>query len=149
MFFREFSVLKVKSAVRQSFEFPLSLDECAASPLAGAFSEGQLKAMDRAVGHLPFAQRTHDGRRAWSISAKRGELDVWFTSDGSVFVEGVTSLNIVYALFLQLLEVCPDLALEDRITGELHDRHSLLRLVRRDEQKASERLTVAASLAAA
>jgi hypothetical protein len=98
---------------------------------------------------LAGAQRTHDGRRAWSISAKRGELDVWFTSDGSVFVEGATSLNIVYALFLQLLEVCPDLALEDRITGELHDRHSLLRLVRRDEQKASERLTVAASLAAA
>ncbi|MDP3238521.1 MAG: hypothetical protein Q8S33_35050 [Myxococcales bacterium] len=149
MFFREFSVLKVKSAVRQSFEFPLSLDECAASPFAGVFSEGQLKAMDRAVGHLPFAQRTHDGRRAWSISAKRGELDVWFTSDGSVFVEGVTSLNVVYALFLQLLEVCPDLALEDRITGELHDRHSLLRLVRRDEHKASARLTVAAALAAA
>lgn len=149
MFFREFSVLKVKTAVRQSFEFPISIDECAASPLAGVLTEGQLKAMDRAVGHLPFAQRTHDGRRAWSIMAKRGELDVWFTSDGSVFVEGITSLNVVYALFLQLLEVCPDLALEDRITGELHDRHSLLRLVRRDEQKVSDRLTVAASLAAA
>ncbi len=146
MFFREFSVLKEKPSVRQSFEFPISLDECAASPFAGAMTEGQLKAMDRAVGHLPFA---HDGRRAWSISANRGELDVWFTSDGSIFVEGVTSLNIVYALFLQLLEACPDLALEDRITGELHDRHSLLRLVRRDEQKVSDRFNLAASLAAA
>jgi hypothetical protein len=55
-------------------------------------------------------------RRAWSISAKRGELDVWSTSDGSIFVEGVTSLNVVYALFPQFHEVCPDLALEDRIT---------------------------------
>ncbi|MBL8938218.1 MAG: hypothetical protein JNM69_26880 [Archangium sp.] len=149
MFFREFAVLKVKPSVRQTWEFPVSLDECSESPLAGAFDETLLKAMDRAVGHFPFAQRTHDGRRAWSIFAKRGELDVWFTSDGSLFVEGVTSLNVVYALFLQLLEVCSDLAIEDRITGELHDRASLLRLVRRDEQKVSRKFTVAASLVAA
>ena len=61
----------------------------------------------------------------------------------------MTSLNVVYALFLQLLEVCSDLAIEDRITGELHDRASLLRLVRRDEQKVSRKFTVAASLVAA
>lgn len=149
MFFREFAILKVKPAVRQTWEFPVSLDECTESPLAGGLDESLIKAMDRAVGHFPFAQRTHDGRRAWSIFAKRGELDVWFTSDGSLFVEGVTSLNVVYALFLQLLEVHADLAIEDRITGELHDRASLLRLVRRDEQKVSRRYTVAASLVAA
>jgi hypothetical protein len=149
MFFREFAVMKVKTSVRRSFEFPVSLDECAASPFVGGLTEGELKAMDRAVGHLPFAERTHDGRRAWSIPTNRGEIDVWLTSDGSIFVEGVTSLNVVYATFLQLLEVCPDLVLEDRITGQLHDRHSLLHLVRRDEQKVSNRFSVEASLAAA
>jgi hypothetical protein len=97
---------------------------------------------------LPFAQRTHDGRRAWEISTRRGELDVWFTSDGSIFLEGVTSLNVVFAVFVQLLEVCPDLALEDRITGELHDRASLLKLVRRDEQKVASRASAAAALVA-
>jgi hypothetical protein len=124
MFFREFTVLKVKREARQTWEFPVSIDECAESPLAGAFDEPTLKKLDRAVGGLEFAQRTHDGRRAWSVAARRGALDVWLTSDGSVFVEGVTSLNVVYALFLQLLDVCRDLVIEDRITGELHDRAS-------------------------
>lgn len=148
MFFREFSILKVRASARQTWEFPVAIDEFSQSPLAGPFDEAQVKAMDRAVGRLPFSQRTHDGRRAWRIDARRGELDVWFTSDGCVFVEGVTTLNVVYALFLQLLEVCPDLVLEDRITGELHSRASLLRLVRRDEQKLSQRFSSAAALAA-
>lgn len=149
MFFREFSVLKVKQSVRQTWEFPVSLDECAESPLAGPLDETQARALDRAVGHLPFAQRTHDGRRAWAVQTKHGELDVWFTSDGSVFIEGVTSLNLVFAVFVQMLEVCPQLALEDRITGELHDRASLLRLVRKDEQKVALRFTQAALAAVA
>lgn len=149
MFFREFSVVKVKRAVRQSWEFPFSLDECTESPLAGPFSDEQLKAIDQAVGQLPFSERTHDGRRAWAVTTKHGALDVWLTSDGSVFIDGETSLNLVYAVFLQVLEVCPDVALEDRITGELHDRASLLRLVRRDEQKTAWRLTAAAMMATA
>jgi hypothetical protein len=149
MFFREFSVVRVKSQVRTHWEFPFSLDECTdSSPLAGAFDEALQRRLDVACGHLPFAQRTHDGRRAWEISTFRGELDVWFTSDGSIFLEGVTSLNVVFAVFVQLLEVCPDLALEDRITGELHDRASLLKLVRRDEEKVASRATAAAELAA-
>lgn len=147
MFFREFSIVRVKSQVR-SWEFPFNLDECAESPLAGAFDEALVRKLDVACGHLPFAQRTHDGRRAWALMTSRGELDVWFTSDGSIFVDGVTSLNPVFAVFAQLLEVCPDLALEDRITGELHDRASLLRLVRRDEQKRVNRFSAAAMMAA-
>jgi hypothetical protein len=147
MFFREFSIVRVKSQVR-GWEFPFNLDECVQSPLAGALDDGLSRKLDLACGHLPFARRTHDGRRAWSLMTSRGELDVWFTSDGSLFLEGVTSLNLVFAVFAQLLEVCPELALEDRITGELHDRASLLRLVRRDEQKRANRYSVAASLAA-
>ncbi len=146
MFFREFSVQKVRRSTRE-WEFPLKFEECPVNPLAGAFDENLMRAFDRAVGHLPFARRPHDGRRAWTISADKGSLDVWLTSDGSVFVEGVTSLNVVYALFLQLLEVCPELVLEDRITGELHDRRSLLALVRLDEEKRARRLSQELSLA--
>lgn len=142
MFFREFSVLKLRRSVVAEWEFPMSLDECASSPLAGAFDEATLRAFDRRLSQFPFATRTHDGRRAWTIDAGKGHLDVWLTSDGSVFAEGITSLNLVYAFFLQLLEVSPALALEDRITGELHDRHSLLRLVRRDEEKLANRLSL-------
>jgi hypothetical protein len=147
MFLREFAILKVKSKVR-SWEFPLSLDECADSPLAGPLDEALARQLDQACGHLPFARRTRDGRRAWAVHTPRGSLDVWFTSDGSLFLEGVTSLNPVFAVFAQLLEVCGDLVLEDRITGELHDRASLLRLVRRDEQRTAWRFSAAASLAA-
>ncbi len=99
------------------------------------------------LSQFPFATRTHDGRRAWTISAGNARLEVWLTSDGSIFVEGVTSLNLVYACFLQLLEASPDLALEDRITGELHARQSLLRLVRRDEEKRAHRLSLELSYA--
>lgn len=147
MFFREFSIVRVKSQVR-GWEFPFNLDECAESPLAGAFDDAMLRRLDVACGHLPFARRSLDGRRAWTLLTPRGELDVWFTSDGSVFIEGITSLNPVFAVFAQLLEICPDLALEDRITGELHDRASLLRLVRRDEEKVATRFSLAAALAA-
>jgi len=140
MFFREFSILKVRRSVVAQWEFPMNLDECPGTPLAGAFDDTMLRAFDRRLSQFPFATRTHDGRRAWTISADKGHLDVWLTSDGSVFAEGITSLNLVYALFLQLLEVTPDLALEDRITGELHDRKSLLRLVRRDEEKRAHQL---------
>lgn len=145
MFFREFSILKVRSSVHE-WEFPLKFDECPTNPLAGAFDERLMRAFDRAIGHLPFARRPHDGRRAWIIEADKGSLDVWLTSDGSLFVEGVTSLNVVYALLLQLLEVCPDLVLEDRITGELHDRRSLLGLVRRDEEKHARRRSLELAL---
>lgn len=148
MFFREFTLLKVRRPAGARWEFPLSLDECHETPLAGSFDEGQLAALDRAIGHLPFARRTRDGRRAWRIATRRGELDVWLTSDGSVFVEGVTTLNLVYALLLQALEVHRDLAVEDRITGELHDRASLLGLVRREEQRAARRAGALADAAA-
>lgn len=135
MFFREFSVLKVKPAAR-GWEFPLCLDECDVSPLAGRFSDAELARIDAAVGRLPFVRRTHDGRRAWELSTARGSVEVWLTSDGSVFIEGVTSLNVVFAVFAQILETCPEVVLEDRITEHLHSRHSLLSLVRRAEQKA-------------
>ena len=43
--------------------------------------------------------------------------------------------NLIYGLYVHLLAVVPELGLEDGITGVIHNRKSLLRLVRRDEQK--------------
>lgn len=135
MFEREFTILRAKKQVI-GWEFPLTLEELAESPFAGPFDEVMMRRLDVACGSFPFAQRTHDGRRAWRIATPgRGEIDVWLTSDGGIFVEGRTSLNLVYGLLVHLMQTCPEIVLEDSITGVLHNNRSLLRLVRRDEEK--------------
>jgi hypothetical protein len=133
---REFSILRVKKQVLASWEFPLTVDEVDESPLAGPFDEVTADRLFRAVGTFPFARRMRDGRKAWAIEApKRGSMDVWRTSDGSFFVEGELQLNLIYGLYVHLMQVYPDLVVEDRITGVLHNRASLLRLVRREEER--------------
>jgi len=130
---REFSIVRVKAEAAK-WEFPLAWDEVTSSPLAGPFSQLDQLRLDVAVGCFPFARRTGDGRRAWRIRAPgSGEIEVWVTSDGSVFIEGETTLNLVYGLFVHLSETQPHLVIEDSITGVVHNEKSLLRLVRRDE----------------
>jgi hypothetical protein len=130
---RQFSIARMKREATQ-WEFPMSWDEVRSSPLGGAFSMLEQRQLDTAVGCFPFARRTGDGRRAWRISSpSAGTLEVWVTSDGSVFLEGETTLNLVYGLFVHLMEMMPTLVLEDRITEVVHNEKSLLRLVRRDE----------------
>lgn len=133
---REFALIRVKKHVLSSWEFPLVMDEADESPLAGPFDEVTADRLFRATGHFPFAKKTGDGRRAWRVTApKRGEMEVWLTSDGSLFVEGDLQLNLIYGLYVHLMQTCPDLVVEDRITGVLHNRASLLRLVRREEAR--------------
>ncbi len=130
---RLFSIVRVKREATK-WEYPLSWDEVAASPLAGAFSQLDQLRIDVAVGCFPFARRTGDGRRAWRISSpSAGTIEVWVTSDGSVYVEGETTLNLVYGLFVHLADTLPDLVLEDRVTDVVHNEKSLLRLVHHDE----------------
>jgi hypothetical protein len=130
---REFSIVRVKREASK-WEFPLSWDEVTSSPLAGPFSQLDQLRLDVAVGCFPFARRTGDGRRAWRIAAPgSGVVEVWVTSDGSLFIEGETTLNLVYGLYVHLSETQPNLVLEDRITNVVHNEKSLLRLVRRDE----------------
>jgi hypothetical protein len=130
---REFSIVRVKSEVAK-WEFPLAWDEVTASPLAGPFNQLDQLRIDVAVGCFPNARRTGDGRRAWRVSMQgAGKVDVWVTSDGSVFIEGETSLNLVYALFVHLTENQPNLVIEDRITNVVHNEQSLRGLMRRDE----------------
>jgi len=136
MLVRQFALLRTKPGLTRDWEFPLSHDEALESPLAGPLTEAQRKRLDVHLGRFPFARRTQDGRKAWRIEVPhRGWLEAWITSDGSLFLEGTAGLNAVYGLYVHLLELGADFALEDCITGVLHNRASLLRLVRRDEEK--------------
>ena len=130
---REFSIIRVKSEAAK-WEFPLSWDDVDESPLAGPFSQLDQLRFDVAVGCFPFARRTRDGRRAWRIVGHgSGVVEVWITSDGSVFIEGETTLNLVYSLFVHLSETQRNLVLEDRSTNVVHNEQSLLSLMRREE----------------
>lgn len=134
--YREFAIIRVKKQVLASWEFPLSLDEVEESPLGGPFDELTADRLFRTIGGFPFAARLRDGRKAWDITApRRGHLEAWLTSDGSLFVEGEMQLNLIYGLYVHLMQSYPELAVEDRITGVMHNRASLLRLVRREEER--------------
>ena len=133
---RQFTISRVRKQVTSSWEFPLTWDEVNESPLAGPFSHLEQRRLDTAIGCFPFARRTGDGRRAWRINSPgSGDVVAWVTSDGSLFVEGETTLNLVYALYVHLCDICPELVVEDRITSVVHNASSLLRLVRRDEER--------------
>lgn len=130
---REFSIVRVKREAT-SWEFPMAWDEVTESPLAGPFSQLDQLRLDVAVGCFPFARRTGDGRRAWRVRMPgSGVIVVWVTSDGSLFIEGETTLNLVYSLFAHLSETLHGLVIEDRITDVVHNEQSLLRLMRREE----------------
>jgi hypothetical protein len=137
--FREFALIRVKKQALRDWEFPVTADELpelGGSLLAGRFDGDQLERIYRAIGTFPFARKTGDGRRAWRIAApKYGVLEVWFREDGRVLLRGELHLNLVYGLYVHLVEVCPEIAVEDRITGVLHNRASLLRLVRHEEER--------------
>lgn len=130
---REFSIIRVKSEVT-TWDFPLSWDEVEQSPFAGPFNQLDQLRLDVAVGCFPSTRRTRDGRRAWRVSGQGGaSIEVWITSDGSLFIDGQTSLSLVHSLFVHLAQTQRNLVIEDRIAGVAHDEQSLLRLLRREE----------------
>lgn len=132
---RQFSLLRLRKQAA-TWEFPITHDEFLESPLAGPFDELMMKRLDAALAAFPFAERSHAHRRSWNVAAPGGGVvDVWLSCDGTIWLEGETTLNLVYGLYAHLLAVVPEMGLEDGITGVIHNRKSLLRLVRRDEQK--------------
>lgn len=132
---RQFSLLRLRKQAA-TWEFPITHDEFLESPLAGPFDEVTMQRLDAALARFPFAERSRSRRRAWNVAAPGGgQVEVWLSSDGTIWLEGATTLNLIYGLYVHLLAVVPDLGLEDGITGVIHNRRSLLRLVRRDEAK--------------
>jgi hypothetical protein len=133
---RQFAIVRLKKQSLETWEFPITSDEFRTSPLAGIFDEQTKETLHAAICNFPFSYRTRDGRKAWTVTApKGGTVDVWLTSDGQLWIEGETNLNLIYGLYVHVLQAVPDLAVEDCITGVIHNRASLLRLVRRDEEK--------------
>jgi hypothetical protein len=124
---REFSILRMK-ADAATWEYPLSWDEVTKFSPLGAFSEFELHRLRCAIATFPRAKPVRDGRRAWTI---RG-VEAWLTSDGSLFIDGLMDLEFMHSLFLHLRAALPNLLLEDRITGVVHDERSLHRLMMRD-----------------
>jgi hypothetical protein len=134
MLHRTFALLRTSPGLANQYEFPLSLSECPRSPLAGAFDAASHRHMAQRLALFPFAVRSPDKAKAWLIRTPQGDaLEVWLTSDGQVWLSGRTRLNLVFAVYMQLVEACLDVVLEDSITGQLHNRSSFLALVRRDE----------------
>lgn len=129
---REFSIVRVKQEASQ-WEFPLSWDELEGSPLAGPFNQLDQLRLDVALGCFPGARRTRDGRRAWRISQHSSVLEAWITSDGGLYLDGDTSLELVHELFAHLSLTQRNLVLEDAITGVVHNEQSLAGLVRHEE----------------
>lgn len=125
---REFSIIRMKPEAA-TWEYPLSWDEVTKfSPLGGAFSEFELRRLHYAIATFPRARPVRDGRRAWTIHG----VEAWLTSDGCLFVDGLMDLEFMHALFVHLRAALPNLLVEDRITGVVHDEHSLARLMARD-----------------
>lgn len=111
------------------WEFPLTWDECRSNPLAGPLSELERRRLETKIDSMHHAKRIRGRGTAWKVRS----LEVWLTSDGSFFVEGVSSLGEVWELFLDVQQMMPDLVLEDRITQMLHNEASLFRLVLREQ----------------
>jgi hypothetical protein len=130
---REFSIVRVKRETTK-WAFPISWDDVETNPLAGPFSQLDQLRLDVALGCFPFARRTRDNRRAWRVTAQGGgSAEVWITSDGSLFIEGNCSLNLICSLFLHVAATQPNLVIEDRTLGMVHDERSLMRAMRREE----------------
>ncbi|MFO0599462.1 MAG: hypothetical protein U0228_29420 [Myxococcaceae bacterium] len=126
---REFSIIRMKAEAK-TWEFPLSWDETTKfSPVAGTFSEFEMHRLHHAIATFPRARPVRDGRRAWTIHG----VDVWLTSDGSLYVDGMMDLEFITELFRHLKRSLSDLLVEDRITNVIHDLKSLERLARREE----------------
>ena len=133
----EFSIVRVKREAMQ-WAFPVSWDDVQSNPLAGPFSQLDQLRLDVALGCFPFARRTKDGRRAWRIAGHgSGYVEVWITSDGSLFIEGHASLNLICSIFSHLSETQPNLLIEDRASGVVHNERTLLRAMRNDEVAAA------------
>lgn len=122
---REFTFLKVRPSVQAQWAFPHALEVEDASPFAGVLSREQVQSLEKWVGLFPFAQRL-DGRHRWfRILTPQGErAECWLTSDGQIWASG--AMRLIYALFVQLQEVCPELLAEEPDTGMFHDRDSLM-----------------------
>jgi hypothetical protein len=118
------AIVRIKRSLVHAL--PLNVEGSTVNPLAGPFDHFTRARLSFAVGKFPFAQRVESGvKDTFEIEAPGGgRLEVWVTPDGHLFIDSQAGLELVLALFLDLVGVTSDLAIEDPSRGVLHDAAS-------------------------
>jgi len=118
------AIVRIKKSLVHAL--PLSVGDGKVNPLAGPFDHFTRARLSYAVGKFPFAQKVERGvRDTYEIEAPGGgRLEVWITSDGHIFMDSQAGLELVLALYIELLGVTPDIAIEDPQRGVLHGAES-------------------------
>ena len=102
---------------------PLVVGDGAANPLAGPFDGFTRARLSYAVGKFPYAQKLEQAvKDTFEIEAPGGgRLEVLLTADGHIFLDSQAGLELVLSLFIELRNVCAEIAIEDPQRGVLHD----------------------------
>ncbi len=115
------SIVRLKKSLVQTL--PLAVGDGAVNPLAGPFDGFTRARLSYTVGKFPFAQKVPTSvRDTFEIEAPGGgRLEVWLTPDGHIFMDSQAGLELVLSLYIELRNVCPDIAIEDPQRGVLHN----------------------------
>jgi hypothetical protein len=118
------AIVRIKKSLVHAL--PLSVGSGNVNPLAGPFDHFTRARLSYAVGKFPFAQKVDQGvRDTYEIEAPGGgRLEVWLTSDGHIFLDSQAGLELVLSLYIELLGVTGDIAIEDPQRSVLHSAES-------------------------
>jgi hypothetical protein len=118
------AIVRIKKSLIHAL--PLTVEASNVNPLGGPFDNFTRARLSYAVGKFPFAQKLETGvRDTFEIEAPGGgRLEVWVTSDGHIFMDSQAGLELVLSLYIDLLAVAPDIAIEDPQRGILHGAES-------------------------
>lgn len=123
------AIVRIKRSLVHAL--PLNVEGSKVNPLAGPFDHFTRARLSFAIAKFPFAQRVENGvKDTFEIEAPGGgRLEVWLTPDGHLFMDSQAGLELVLALFLDLVAVTPELAIEDPGKGVLHDAASFQEMI--------------------
>ncbi|MBL8957833.1 MAG: hypothetical protein JNK82_44070 [Myxococcaceae bacterium] len=115
------SIVRLKKGLVNAL--PLDVSGDGPSPLAGPFDGFTRARLSYTVGKFPFAQKLPTNvRDTYEIEAPGGgRLEVWLTPDGHIFMDSQAGLELVLSLYIELRNVCPDIAIEDPQRGVMHN----------------------------
>jgi hypothetical protein len=123
------AIVRIKKGILGTL--PLALESTQRNPLSGPFDTAMRARLTHAVGRFPFAQRlAHARKDTYEIDAPEGgRLIVWLTGDGHIFMDSHGALELALSVYMDLLALVGDLALEDRLRGVLHSMESFDALI--------------------
>lgn len=115
------SIVRIKKGLAAAL--PLAVTDGSSNPLAGPFDGFTRARLSYAIGKFPYAQKlTERVKDTFEIEAPGGgRLEILVTADGYIFIDSQAGLELVLSLFIELRNVCVDIAIEDPQRGVLHD----------------------------